>query len=201
MSKAMTDLRFELDAAPGPDSLAQMAEAIRLLDEAAERAAAQVSEAADGLRGGPGSDFHAQLVADLGEAVVERVNEIHDECERLSGMLARATKLSARRGAPSPAPTPITEAPDDVLKTAIGNGSASVEPRPGPARAPAERRLDRRRSPGQSTPEGVRLAATQMAVAGSSRSEIERCLRIQFGVRDADAALDEIFGTRPSEVR
>ena len=45
------------------------------------------------------------------------------------------------------------------------------------------------------TSEGVRLIATQMAIAGSSRVEIERRLRIQFGVRDADLALEEIFGT------
>jgi hypothetical protein len=44
------------------------------------------------------------------------------------------------------------------------------------------------------TSEGVRLIATQMAIAGSSRAEIERRLRIQFGVRDADLALEEIFG-------
>jgi hypothetical protein len=46
----------------------------------------------------------------------------------------------------------------------------------------------------------VRLIATQMAIAGSSRTEIERRLRIQFGVRDADQALDDIFGNQRSGV-
>ena len=200
MGKAMTDVRIELETASGPDSLAQMAEQIRLLDEAAERAAAQVGEAAGGLRAGHGSDFHAQLLADLGESLVERVNDIRAECDRLSGMLARATKLSSRSGTPTPAPVPVP-VPDrgspEIFKPVTGNGSAEQRRKP----AAARRRLDRRRSPGQSTPEGVRLAATQMAVAGSTRSEVERVLRVQFGVRDADAALDEIFGTRPSEVR
>lgn len=191
MSEAMTDLQSEPGADVAPDSLARMAAEIRLLDEAAERAAAQVGEAAGGLRAGLGSDFHAQLLSDLGASLVERVNEIRTECDRLSTMLARATTLSARSGVPTAAPTPVAKrgAPA-IFKPARPNGSPE-----------SRRRLDRRRGPGQSTPEGVRLAATQMAVSGSSRSEIERCLRIQFGVRDADAALDEIFGTRPSEVR
>ena len=46
------------------------------------------------------------------------------------------------------------------------------------------------------TSEGVRLIATQMAIAGSSRSEIERRLRTEFGINDAARALDEIFGTQ-----
>jgi hypothetical protein len=200
MGEAMTETRGEPETASGPDPLARMAEEIRLLDEAAERAATRVSEAAGELRDGGAFDFHAPLLADLSASLVERVNEIQAECGRLSGMLARATKVSARSGAPTPGPTPIPDRPaPEVFKAAIRNGSASAKPRP--ERAPARPRLDRRRSPGQSTPEGVRLAATQMAVAGSSRSEIERVLRLQFGVRDADAALDEIFGTRPSEVR
>ncbi len=209
MGEAMTETRVELETASGRDSLARMAEQIRLLDEAAERAATRVSEAAGELREGGGSDFHGRLLADLSASLVERVNEIQAECGRLSRMLARATKRSARSGAPAQAPAPIPDRPapapipdrpaPEVFKAAIRNGSASAKRRP--ERAPARPRLDRRRSPGQSTPEGVRLAATQMAVSGSSRSEIERVLRIQFGVRDADAALDEIFGTRPSEVR
>lgn len=50
-------------------------------------------------------------------------------------------------------------------------------------------------SPGTSpVPEGVRLIATQMAVAGATRVEVERRLRRQFGIVDASPALDEIFG-------
>jgi hypothetical protein len=130
-------------------------------------------------------------------------------------MLDRASKLSAGEAPSAPAPAPSRDVPE-IFKPATQNGLAAVQPEPvrepvpapEPRREPepepepqASRQPDRRRAPGASTPEGVRLAATQMAVAGSSRSEIERCLRIQFGVRDADAALDEIFGTRSSEVR
>jgi hypothetical protein len=77
------------------------------------------------------------------------------------------------------------------------------EPPPTPTAAvPRPRWLARRESevPPAGTSEGVRLIATQMAIAGSSRGEIERRLRIQFGVNDADRALDEIFGNRSSGV-
>lgn len=42
--------------------------------------------------------------------------------------------------------------------------------------------------------EGVRLIATQMAIAGSTRAEIHGRLRDQFGIEDADPVLNEIFG-------
>jgi uncharacterized membrane protein YccC len=190
MSRAMTDFRFpppEFESASGgssaQDSLAEMAAQIRVLDQAAARAATRVAEAADGLQ--------SELLADLGSSLVARVNELRAECERLSRMLSRATNLSARGPLSANAPAPVRAVPETFE-------SANGEPAPEPAPEPTP---DRRRAPGHATPEGVRLAATQMAVAGSSRSEIERCLRIQFGVRDADGALDEIFGTRPSEVR
>jgi hypothetical protein len=206
MSEAMTDFRFSPGAtdpsgesAGSREALAEMAEQIRRVDEAAAQAASRVGEAAGQLRGDAGTDFRSQLLADLGSSLVERVNDIHAECERLSRMLDRATKIAGRDGAPEPAATDLHAVPNVVEPShpeASRNTETAAEPRPAPVHQP-----DRRRAPGHATPEGVRLAATQMAVAGSSRSEIERCLRIQFGVRDADAALDEIFGTRSSEVR
>ena len=47
-------------------------------------------------------------------------------------------------------------------------------------------------------PEGVRLIATQMAIAGASRVEIERRLQRQFGIADSGSVLDEIFGSESS---
>lgn len=41
---------------------------------------------------------------------------------------------------------------------------------------------------------GARLLATQMAVAGSSRDEIESRLRNEFGIQDAGPMLDAILG-------
>ncbi len=225
MDAAMTEFRLSTpSSALGPESrsgdpLDEMADEVRRVNEAASRAAVRVGEAAAQLRAEPGADFRSELLADLGTALVERVNEIHAECERLAGTLARAAKLasSGSSAAPSPRPAPaeIRAVPEIFKPAAARNGAEHTVPEPAeqtppepaqqaapePVEPPRLPPHDRRRSPGQSTPEGVRLAATQMAVAGSSRSEIERCLRIQFGVRDADTALDEIFGTRQSEVR
>jgi hypothetical protein len=47
---------------------------------------------------------------------------------------------------------------------------------------------------GVSPSDGARLLATQMAVAGSSRSEIEGRLRNEFGIDDAGPMLDAILG-------
>jgi vacuolar-type H+-ATPase subunit H len=44
------------------------------------------------------------------------------------------------------------------------------------------------------TPAGARLLATQMAVSGSSREEIEQRLRSGFAISDATAILDAILG-------
>lgn len=212
MSEAMTDFRFEQHMSeagrePGRerDALAEMADQIRGLEQAAELAAARVAKASEGLRYGPGTDSHSQLLADLGASLTQRVTAIRDECERLSRMLARATKVATRETAGPSRSRPAAPA-SEIFKRA-DNGLRAPEPfaeseplrEPEPPAPP--RQPDRRRAPGQTTPEGVRLAATQMAVAGSTRSEIERVLRLQFGVRDADTALDEIFGTRSSEVR
>ena len=198
MSEALTDLQFSADARQAPggagrarEPLAEMAEQIRRVDAAAATAASHVEEAARRLRGDAAGDFRSQLLADLGTSLVERVNEIHAECDRLSRMLERATRLASGGSTPIHTPAPSSE---------LGAVPQTFDTPPEPQSDPAPR-LDRRRAPGQSTPEGVRLAATQMAVAGSSRSEIERVLRIQFGVNDADMALDEIFGTRSNEVR
>ncbi len=218
MDAAMTEFRLPpladvsvRESGSGRDPLAEMAEQVRLVNDAAASAADRVAEAAERLRQ-PGGDFRSELLADLGSSLVERVNEIQAECERLSRTLERATKIARREDAGSPRPLPAPPAVPELIKPAgVSNGrptAAPVEPEPvetvrveaEPVAQPLPARTDRRRAPGQSTPEGVRLAATQMAVAGSSRWEIERCLRIQFGVHDADAALDEIFGTRQSEV-
>jgi vacuolar-type H+-ATPase subunit H len=48
--------------------------------------------------------------------------------------------------------------------------------------------------PGQGTPAGARLLATQMAVSGSSREEIEARLRSGFEIEDTGAILDAILG-------
>src|SRR3954466_13824310 len=167
MSEAMTDFRFEprlsdrgLDSPRERGPPAEMAEQIRLLDEAAARAAARVGEAADSLRDAPGDDFQSKLLGDLGSSLVDRVNEISAECQRLSRMLDRASTLSAGRGS-----APVQGVPE-IFKPAVGNGvepaasrpepqpAVAREPEPVPEPSPPAPQPDRRRAPGQITPEG-----------------------------------------------
>jgi hypothetical protein len=41
------------------------------------------------------------------------------------------------------------------------------------------------------------LRAAQMAVAGSSREEIERALRAELGIGDPGPIVDELLGAQP----
>jgi hypothetical protein len=47
----------------------------------------------------------------------------------------------------------------------------------------------------ESDHDAARLAAVQMAVAGSTREEVERFLRDRFGLLEVDVILDDVFGT------
>lgn len=217
--------------------LEAMTAQVRLVDESARIAAERIAAEAERLtssdarlEAGPRAD----LLSDLASALVERANEIRDDCARLSALLERATKVVAAHEAtqaavpseappaaeqeaaaepvpqPPPSPAPVEDAvspplaqPSRVELTPADAPEAEA-PAADPERRPRwlNRRGERRAAEAESrsTSEGVRLIATQMAIAGSSRAEIERRLRVQFGVQDATEALDEIFGNRRSEV-
>lgn len=184
------------------DPLAEMAHQIRELDAVAARVADRISAAGEQLRG-EGGGARAELTAGIAAALVERTEEIRRDCDRLSNLMQRATDGVARleaAAAGSSVPPPATR---DLRPVS----PADAEPRQ--AEEPAPESGDRSwNDPGESersgtggSSEGVRLIATQMAIAGSSRAEIERRLRIQFGVVDAGRALDDIFGTSRSGAR
>lgn len=205
-------------AAPEPtvpsDPLEAMASEIRALDAAATSAAERIKAAADKLGEGSGqSQQRVDLMGGVATALVDRTDQIRADCERLSSLMDRTAKLvaahDARTGATTASPEPATESqppPPAVSHLDL--------PRPEPVEEEEEPETVRPRwlerdddSPETSqsddggTSEGVRLIATQMAIAGSSRSEIEHRLRIQFGVVDAEQALNDIFGNRRSGVQ
>ncbi|MCW2979067.1 MAG: hypothetical protein JWO14_794 [Solirubrobacterales bacterium] len=68
------------------------------------------------------------------------------------------------------------------------NGSRDLEPEPEPEPEPDFE------TTANGTPAGARLLATQMAVSGSSREEIEQRLRSGFQIADATSILDAILG-------
>lgn len=221
--RGRTARRATAPEAPQADPLEVMASEIRALDAAATSAAERIKAAADQLNEGAGlSKLRVELMGGVATALVERTEEIRTDCERLSSLMDRTAKLVAARdaeagGTPAPESAPETPAaPAPAAPAATESQPPPVShldlPRPEPVAepeppAPKPRWLERDDSPETSqtdeggTSEGVRLIATQMAIAGSSRSEIEHRLRIQFGVVDAEQALDDIFGNRRSGVQ
>ena len=124
--------------------------------------------------------------------------EAEVEAERIRGEALAAVER-ARRELGALAPEPAEEAPTPPSR---GNHLSAVpvtqsdspevvaefgrEPEPEPAPVePIEQR---------GTPAGARLLATQMAVSGSSREEIETRLRSGFEIEDTAAILDAILG-------
>ena len=219
----MPEIRFPLRSrsrraraqqpAPPDAPLDVIAQQIRELDAAAQRVADNIAGAAQKLRADE-SSTKSELTASVADALVDRTAEIRSDCERLAALVARSAKLIAEReGREAVIREPSSVAPP---KPAIAPAPAPVEREPAvesplapfPESPAAEEPLaeDLSDTPvpvsaSGGTSEGVRLIATQMAIAGSSRAEIEHRLRIQFGVVDASQALDDIFGNRRSGVQ
>lgn len=112
---------------------------------------------------------------------------------------------------PSSGPVPDPEPSDEVAKGTTDAGAAIdqqvsdrfYEPASGQAMPFRPRKtapLDEPHALNGSSTDGIRLLATQMAVAGSSREEIEARLRSEFDVEDASEILAEALspqiGTR-----
>ena len=136
---------------------------------------------------------------------IDRIQQIIETAERVAGQIrAGATEDAkrhvedARRGADrltmervtliSQLTDSLIERADEVkrrseeligaLEAAVGE----VAPRSEPAAEP------------EIAPELAVLRATQMAVAGSERAEIEQVLRSEYGIRDTGRFLDRILG-------
>jgi hypothetical protein len=214
--------RARSEPTPPQAPLDVIAQQIRDLDTAAQRAAENVAAAAEKLRAEDTSS-RGELTASVADALVERTGQIRGDCERLAALVSRSAKLVAERegrestvtealpSVPPPkrsiAPAPVPVEPEPEL---VAGPPAPLAPLPGTSAGdtPSDDSFaeDLPDSPVPSsasggTSEGVRLIATQMAIAGSSRAEIEHRLRIQFGVVDAGQALDDIFGNSRSGVQ
>jgi vacuolar-type H+-ATPase subunit H len=91
--------------------------------------------------------------------------------------------LQAVEPAAAPEPTPPQEQPAESPPPAPQETAPASPPPPSGAQSAAAIPSD-----------GARLLAAQMAVAGSSREEIETRLRDEFGIQDAGPILDGILG-------
>jgi outer membrane biosynthesis protein TonB len=109
-------------------------------------------------------------------------------------------KPAAEKPVPPPKPTPAAEKPAEPAPTAAKPPAPKPEPPaakpPEPASEPikAERRAEPPAEQDDSQFDGARLVALQMAVAGSTREEVEAELQRAFRLTDPSAILDDVFG-------
>jgi vacuolar-type H+-ATPase subunit H len=150
------------------DEIAAQAEALRRHSETLQRALAEAK-------------------AELGGA------------ESLGGSALMGRRAFDRDPVPAPESEPDTRKPVGPALTVVGG--VAGEKAKADADAPVEASANGAARPvaaGEpeevATPAGARLLATQMAVSGSSRAEIEARLRNGFAITDPRAILDAILG-------
>jgi cell division septum initiation protein DivIVA len=177
---------------------ATTAERLEAIVEAAERAAegviddaeaqarrylAQARADADRLAGDRTADL-----AELVDSLLGQASALRQEAERLQATLEAAKSRIEAPATPQSATQPTADQSQTPRLRAVRSEEAPApEPpaEPAPAPAPEEKRADAA---------GARLLATQLAVQGSSREEIEQRLRNGFEIEDTDGILDAILG-------
>jgi vacuolar-type H+-ATPase subunit H len=163
----------------------------QVIDEAEEEARSRLIDAreeadrivADRLAG----------LAELTDEISAQAEALRRQSEVLQRALAEAKAELGGVGAPGDAPSPGRRAghrapdpePDRGARKPVGPALTVVG---SPAGEPGARAAE------ADTPAGARLLATQMAVSGSSRTEIEERLRSGFAIEDTGAILDAILG-------
>jgi hypothetical protein len=174
------------ESGPVSEMLVEAAAGIREVVDAADRAVAKMRNYDEVAGEGDARINRERLVQELVRSVLERTEDLRTEAGEVAQILDRAgSKLQATAQAPhvhvhdeaGPA-LDVDAGPARFTGRAEGSRPAPTSTHGNAAGPPAE---------------GVRLLATQMAVAGSDRAEVEHRLAREFGVRDADYLLDELF--------
>lgn len=156
---------------PSPPA-ARAAERLAVIVDAAERAALNVIDDAEK----EAQRYLQEAQARADRMVAEKLREAADRVEQQG---IEATEPLLRPVRPEPAPPPrAPEPPPAKEPPAVEAPPPPVEERP----------------TSQSGSAAARLLATQMAVSGSSRTEIEMRLRSGFQIEDTNEILDAILG-------
>jgi vacuolar-type H+-ATPase subunit H len=165
----------------------EAAERIEAIVEAAERAAGSVIDDAEerARRCLVEAEVEAdRLVSDRLASLSELSGDLLTEAEatrrQAESLIAALEEARAELGVDSGQEPEPAESPRRVRShlTAVAEPE-ELEPEPEPSRG---------------TPAGARLLATQMAVSGNSREEIELRLRNGFEIEDTTSILDAILG-------
>jgi cell division septum initiation protein DivIVA len=128
----------------------------------------------------------AERLAAIVEAAEQAASKVIDDAEeqarrQLQEAGARADRIVAERLR--------------ALADELDPQTQSAAPRREPHLRPVESEIEPGSAPSRrSTAAGARLLATQMAVSGSSRAEIEERLRSGFEIDDTSEILDAILG-------
>jgi cell division septum initiation protein DivIVA len=147
-----------------------------------------------------------------------RLNSAADAAERLAAIVEAAEKAAsaviddaeeqarrhieeARERADRVVAERLRELADELDPDGIGHSGAGSDREAGPAEH-GERRLrpvqppapEEQLTPRRSASAGARLLATQMAISGASRGEIEERLRNGFDIVDTGEILEAILG-------
>jgi hypothetical protein len=173
------------------------AERLAAIVEAAERAAVTVIDDAEAQAQRRLEEARAEAdrivadrlasIAEMTDSLVAQAAAIRDQSKQLLASLAEAKHRIEAEGR------------IEVAAVETGAGSAraphlsAVEPVAEPA-APSLTELPSGAGDGDGGAAGARLLATQMAVSGSSREEIEARLRNGFEIEDTASILDAILG-------
>jgi hypothetical protein len=173
---------------------ATTAERLEAIVEAAERAAEGVIDDAEAQA----RRYLAQARAEADRAAEGRISELSELVDSLLGQA-----ISLRREAER-LQTSLEEANSriDPGRPVEAREQLPAPPEPAPSRqeAPRLRAVSQPQEPAPASEEkapdaaGARLLATQMAVSGSSREEIEARLRNRFEIEDTTPILDAILG-------
>jgi hypothetical protein len=170
---------------------ADTAERLEAIVEAAERAAESVIDDAEAQA----RQYLAQARAEaerleagrvsgspeLIDSLLEQVLALRQDAERLQATLEEAKAKAEAGGRLEPELVEQLEQREERGAPRL----RAVDSEEAPASNPEEKRSDAA---------GARLLATQLAVQGSSREEIEQRLRNDFEIEDSDAILDAILG-------
>ncbi len=171
----------------------------------AERAARQVIDAAEAEARARLDDAHEEadrIVAERLAGLTELTDEIGAQAEALRrqaeelqrALAAAKAKIGGEPGGAGPAGDG-PEHPEHPVAAPDEEGSRPAGPALTVVGAPDDGRAGIEAEPeSNGSPAGARLLATQMAVSGSSREEIEARLRNGFAIADTQSILDAILG-------